>query len=205
MQQELDLDALQIDCLKEWVNMAMGDGAKALATFTGRFVVMSVPRVTETPLAQLPQDCQHLQGDNGLCVAHYFSCLQQQGAILLLVSHPHLQRFAALTDSELTDASDAEGLAQQLAGLLHPIIVPRLAKAMQLPIVTQALQCAPIQAGQPLALPHLETGYNLCFCYACESQTHGGKTLELGIDVIIRAPFAVVQSLSDILAARFAS
>ena len=222
MTSDLALDDNQIDQLKELVNLAMGDGAKALGNYTQRFVVLSVPQISNVSVPQLPTTCRHLEAQQGPhSVQQSFDCLGEQGAILLVVSQHYLHAFAEIMDRECKSSTDQESLLAQLAGLLYPVILPRLAKELGVSLKAGEMVTLLQNSDQALALPGLEEGaYNLSFSYALEAPMDGqsrGNVADplteyrlaksdkpaLGLDLLIRAKLTLMQLFSEKFALRF--
>ena len=221
MTSDLTLDDNQIDQLKELVNLAMGDGAKALGNYTQRFVVLSVPQISSVSVPQLPTICRHSEAQQGPhTVQQSFECLGEQGAILLLISQHYLHAFAEIMDRECKSSADQESLLAQLAGLLYPVILPRLAKELGVSLKAGEMVTRLQNSDQALALPGLEAGaYNLSFSYALEAPMDGqsmsgaadplteyriAKSIKpaLGLDVLIRATLTQLQLFSEEFAHR---
>ncbi len=220
MTSDLTLDDNQIDQLKELVNLAMGDGAKALGNYTQRFVVLSVPQISNVSVPQLPTICRHLEAQQGHRVLQRFDCLGEQGAILLLISQHYLQAFAEIMDRDCKSSADQESLLAQLAGLLYPVILPRLAKELGVSLKAGEMVTLLHNSDQALALAGLEEGaYNLSFSYALEAPMDGQSQSNvedplteyrlaksdkpaLGLDVVIRAQPELLQMFSEKFALR---
>lgn len=215
------LDDNQIDQLKELCNLAMGDGAKALASYTQRFVVLTVPQVNSLGIDELPRFCRYaVAGQTAHAVLQRFSCLGQEAEILLLLSQEYLREFARLLDREFQDEADQESLLSQLAGLINPVILPRVAKELKIVIKLGAIETccqSPAQDFNFAPLLSRRDAYNLCFSYAleeplsvdkthtdCLANYHVAKSQKpaMALDVIIRGPLSLAQSLSEKFAAR---
>jgi hypothetical protein len=212
----LDLDDNQLDQLKEWVNLAMGDGAKALGSYTQRFVTLSVPQVNRLPLVAVAAAGRYCRGDTPFhCVVQRFTCADVTGVYLLCITPQSLKSYAGIMDRDCCDAVDEESLLAQLAGLINPVVVPRLAKELGVGVKMGETQLF-LSIENFAALSEWDANaeaYNLCFSYALEDAGTATETdsdvpviLSLtppvALDFVIHGPAAMVFNLGDQFAAR---
>lgn len=223
MANAFELDDNQIDQLKELVNLAMGDGAKALGNYTQRFVVLTVPQVNCLPIHELPGVGRYLtQHHDAHAVMQRFSCLDQEAVSLLFINNEYLVEFARLLDRDFQESADQESLLAQLAGLINPVILPRVAKELKISVKLGEVQTYLPGAAEQFTSAQLlqdQAAYNLCFSYALEepAEAANGSTEQdylanyrqaksikpaLALDIIIRGPLGLVQCLSEKFAAR---
>lgn len=193
------LDDSHKDQLKELVNLAMGDGAKALGAVTQRFIKLCVPQVNQL----LPQDligqCKFVRQGVFCCCIQEYSALGQTGWLLIIVDPRDLASYARLLDRECADDADHENILVQLAGVIAPVILPRIAKELRV-----SLKLGEVQPYLGLSrLPHVGregiNAVNLTFSYAVEAEVTSLEDTSLApaFDVIMRAPTDLVKQLAE--------
>jgi hypothetical protein len=200
------LDDSHRDQLKELVNIAMGDGAKALSSVTARYIQLSVPQVTQVATHDLIGHCKFAGAKEYCCCVQEYSALGQAGWFLILINAADLKTYAALVDRDCVDEADHENILVQLAGVIAPVILPRIAKELRV-----SLKLGQVQPYLGLShLPPLGDGagaVNLAFSYAAEAPLEseelvGKGPVEMGFDVIMRAPADLVKQLAEKFSSR---
>lgn len=201
------LDDSHRDQLKELVNIAMGDGAKALSSVTARYIQLSVPQVTQALAQDLIQQCKFASAQEVCCCVQEYSALGQTGWLLIAINPAELKTYASLVDRDCIDEADHENILVQLAGVIAPVILPRIAKELRV-----SLKLGQVQPYLGLSqLPSLGaegiSAVNLAFSYAVEAPLEseelvGKGPVEMGFDIIMRAPSDLVKQLAEKFSSR---
>jgi hypothetical protein len=205
------LDDSHRDQLKELVNLAMGDGAKALSTVTKRFIKLSVPQVNQVLTQDLINHCKFARPAQFCCCVQEYVALGQIGWLFIVINQNDLATYADLLDRDCADEADHENILVQLAGVIAPVILPRIAKELRVSL--KLGQVIPY-----LGLSHLPAvgaeglgAVNLAFSYAVEAplETSMEQSVELpkqstsmAFDVIMRAPADLVKQLAEKFSSR---
>ena len=201
------LDDSHRDQLKELVNIAMGDGAKALSSVTSRYIQLSVPQVTQNITPELIGQCKFIGPGEFCCCVQEYVALGQAGWLFIAINPKNLKTYASLVDRDCIDEADHENILVQLAGVIAPVILPRLAKELRV-----SLKLGQVHPYLGLSqMPQLEgdtsSAVNLAFSYAAEAPCDSEELLsklpvEMGLDVIMRAPADLVKQLAEKFSSR---
>lgn len=194
------LDDSHKDQLKELVNLAMGDGAKALGAVTQRFIKLCVPQVNQLLPQDLISQCKFVRQNTFCCCIQEYTALGQTGWLLIVVDSQDLASYAQLLDRECVDDADHENILVQLAGVIAPVILPRIAKELRVSLKLGEVQ--PYLALTRLPNVGREGGnaVNLAFSYAVEPELTScleDRSLSPAFDVIMRAPTDLVKQLAE--------
>lgn len=201
------LDDSHRDQLKELVNIAMGDGAKALSAVTKCFIKLSVPQVNQISTEDLINHCKFVQPAQFCCCVQEYTALGQIGWLFIVINQHELARYADILDRDCTDEADHENILVQLAGVIVPVILPRIAKELHV-----SLKLGEVHPY--LGLSHLPAlgsegtaAVNLTFSYDIEAPLEQGldepkAPTSLAFDVIMRAPADLVKQLAEKFSSR---
>ncbi|MEY4588177.1 MAG: hypothetical protein RL497_253 [Pseudomonadota bacterium] len=207
------LDDSHRDQLKELVNLAMGDGAKALSAVTQCFIQLSVPQVNQVSIQDLNKHCKFVRSDAFCCCVQEYAALGQVGWLFIAIDPKSLATYASLLDRDCVDTEDHENMLVQLAGVLVPVILPRIAKELRVSLKLGEVQPfvglseLPSVGGNANANTNVNA-VNLAFSYAVEAPIKEGELQEgklpvlMAFDVVMRAPADMVKQLAEKFASR---
>jgi hypothetical protein len=195
------LDDSHKDQLKELVNLAMGDGAKALSTVTQRFIKLCVPQVNQLLTQDLIGQCKFASQENFCCCVQEYSALGQTGWLLIVINPQDLAYYATLLDRDCVDEADHENILVQLTGVIAPVILPRIAKELRVSLKLGEVQPILGLSRLPAVGKEGVSAANLTFSYAVEPspvQLEAEKVAPSpAFDVIMRAPTDLIKQLAD--------
>ncbi len=195
------LDDAHKDQLKELVNLAMGDGAKALSTVTQRFIKLCVPQVNQLLTQDLLDHCKFVRQEEFCCCLQEYSALGQTGWLLVVISPKALAEYAGLLDRDCVDDADHENMLVQLTGVIAPVILPRIAKELRVSLKLGEVQPLLHLTRLPAVGRDCPSAANLTFSYAVEPPLIAVENEKLGcspaFDVIMRAPTDLIKQLAD--------
>jgi hypothetical protein len=205
------LDEVHLDQLKELINLAMGDGAKALSAVTSRFIQLSVPHINQHRLETLAKPCKFLQDKEFYCCAQQFICLGQSGWFFVLLNQKDLASYAALLDRDCLDDADHENILLQMVGVIAPVLLPRLAKELGVSLKLGEVHPYQRVSSVPLMSNSSDDALNLMFSYAVEvplvTSEEEPEAIKLppvlALDVVLRAPTGLLKQLAEKFASRF--
>ncbi|HEY6527100.1 MAG TPA: hypothetical protein VIZ65_00280 [Cellvibrionaceae bacterium] len=201
------LDDSHRDQLKELVNLAMGDGAKALSNVTLRYIQLSVPQVNQALTQDLINHCKFARPSEFCCCVQEYAALGQVGWLFIVINPSDLKTYASLLDRDCVDEADHENMLVQLTGVLAPVILPRIAKELRVSLKLGEVQ--PILGLHQLPMVGAEgvSAVNLAFSYAVEAPSESEELarkppVEMAFDVIMRAPADLVKQLAEKFSSR---
>lgn len=202
------LDDSHRDQLKELVNLAMGDGAKALSNVTMRYIQLSVPQVNQVLTQDLVTRCKFLRSSEFCCCVQEYVALGQVGWLFIVINPVDLKTYASLLDRDCVDEADHENMLVQLAGVIAPVILPRIAKELRVSLKLGQVQPFLGLSQLPMVGAEGVSAVNLTFSYAVEApseyeELEGKLPVQMAFDVIMRAPANMVKQLAEKFSSRF--